>query len=107
MISQIHRCFCREFIEVNRRPNNSRIISKLLDAVSLVFLRMYTRYKEGDIRTKREIISLIFPEKICFDGNECRTFRVNEAARFMFMITSALHNKKTGKEMIYHSFPVL
>ena len=86
-----------ELTEANGRPNNSRTVSKLLDAASLVLSRLDILYQEGDIRTKREIISSIFPEKICFDGNECRTFRVNEAARFMFMINSELQNKKNRK----------
>lgn len=96
-----------ELTEANGKPNNSRTVSKMLDAASLVLSRLDILYQEGDIRTKREIISSIFPEKICFDGNECRTFRVNEAARFMFMIIASYRIKKTGKEVICHSFPVL
>lgn len=67
-----------ELTEANGRPNNSQTVSKLMDAPSLVLSPLDILYQEGVIRTKREIISLIFPEKIYFDGNECRTFRVND-----------------------------
>ncbi|MUV05395.1 recombinase family protein [Flavobacterium rakeshii] len=86
-----------ELTDKSDQQNNSRTISKLLDSAVHALSRLHTLYKEGDIRKKREIISSIFPEKICFDGNECRTFRVNEAARFMFLINSNLQNKKDQK----------
>lgn len=86
-----------ELTDKSDQQNNSRTISKLLDSAVHALSRLDTLYKEGDIRKKREIISSIFPEKICFDGNECRTFRVNEAARFMFLINSNLQNKKDQK----------
>lgn len=86
-----------ELTDTTGQENNSRTISKLLDSAVHALSRLDVLYKEGDIRKKREIISSIFPEKICFDGTQYRTFRVNEAARFMFLINSELQNKKDRK----------
>ncbi|WP_081621332.1 recombinase family protein [Flavobacterium rivuli] len=87
-----------ELSEASGRQNNSRTISNLLNVAVNVLSRLDLIYKEGDIRKKREIISSIFPEKICFDGTEYRTFRVNEAARLMFLFNSELWNKKNRKK---------
>jgi site-specific DNA recombinase len=46
---------------------------------------------------KREILSSIFPEKLVFEKNKCRTPRLNEVLHHMLQIDSKIQNKKTGQ----------
>lgn len=54
-------------------------------------------YINGGVSEKQVIISSIFPEKIYFSGNKCRTQRVNEVLRSILLINSDLENKKSGQ----------
>ncbi|MEN5133119.1 recombinase family protein [Elizabethkingia anophelis] len=58
-------------------------------------------YDSGDIETKREIIGLIFPDKLKFDGKNYRTTKMDILARHIFQINSDLDkNKKRKSEQI-------
>jgi len=54
-------------------------------------------YFNGGISEKQAIISSIFPEKIYFSGNKCRTQRINEVLSNMLLINNGLGNKKSGQ----------
>ena len=43
-------------------------------------------YLAGSTKKKREIIGSIFPEKLCFDKNNSRTARINEAVRLIYTL---------------------
>lgn len=60
-------------------------------------------YETAGIEKKREVIGSMFPEKLTFDGFGVRTSRINEAARFIYMITSDLQSqKKRTNENLFH-----
>jgi site-specific DNA recombinase len=61
-------------------------------------------YKEGEIETKRSIVGSIFPEKIAFDGKQCRTARMNVVAKYIFQSFSTLCDKKNRKNEINFHF---
>ncbi|MTD67652.1 recombinase family protein [Flavobacterium sp. LC2016-13] len=69
-------------------------IKKNLDDALNTLSRLSTVYKEGDIETKRYVISSIYPEKLYFDGSTYRTPRVNVIARCILLINNALLHKK-------------
>ena len=54
-------------------------------------------YVQSDVTDKQKLISSIFPEKISFDGDKCRTTRINDVLRCILQIDSDLGNKKSGQ----------
>jgi len=44
-------------------------------------------YSEDEIKTRRDIIGSIFPEKLEFDGKTYRTARMNAITNYIFQIT--------------------
>lgn len=72
-------------------------VDKLIDKAVSTLSQLDVLYTEATVTRKREIISSIFPEKLCFDGNEYRTFRVNEAARLIYQINNELGEIKNRK----------
>ena len=51
----------------------------------------------ADPKQKREILSSIFPEKIIFDGKNCRTPRLNEVLYQILLIDNNLGENKNGQ----------
>ena len=54
------------------------------------------RYSEADAKGKINLLGSIFPEMIEFDGNKCRTHRINEAALLCFNVDAAFSGKRKG-----------
>jgi len=54
-------------------------------------------YKNSEIHHKKELISSIFPEYLEFDGEKCRTPRINDVLRFILQIDKDLPKNKTGQ----------
>jgi site-specific DNA recombinase len=82
------------------------IQTKLENALNAVS-NISNRYKQGDIETKRIIASSIYPKKPEFDGTEFRTDEMNSIAKYIFLINSALHNKKNRHRIIENLMSVL
>ncbi|MEN9907993.1 MAG: hypothetical protein RLZZ540_1142 [Bacteroidota bacterium] len=60
-------------------------------------------YEEGGIKTKRDIIGSIFPEKLEFDGKTYRTARMNVIVHRIFQIDNELcGNKKRRNDCDNH-----
>jgi hypothetical protein len=78
-------------------------IDKLLSKGVDNLLKLDTIYEMGNIEKKREVISSMYPEKLTFDGFVLRTFRINEAVRYIYMINSEIGgNKKRTNEKKSH-----
>ncbi|WP_316795627.1 recombinase family protein [Pedobacter agri] len=60
-------------------------------------------YKHGDIQIKRAIASSIYPKKIEFDGSGFRTDEMNSIAKYIFLATSALEQKKNRHQIVKNS----
>ncbi|GAA4334475.1 recombinase family protein [Flaviaesturariibacter amylovorans] len=54
-------------------------------------------YNRADIHQKKDILGSIFPEKLHFSKNECRTARINEALRLILAMDAGSRHKKTGQ----------
>jgi hypothetical protein len=54
-------------------------------------------YGEANLRQKIAILGSTFPEKIFFDGQNCRTQRINEFLALGLLIDRDLHKTKTGQ----------
>jgi site-specific DNA recombinase len=55
-------------------------------------------FKNGDNVQKRKIIGSIFPEKIVFDGENCRTKNINTLISLKLNLDKAFEQKKIGKK---------
>jgi len=63
-------------------------------------------YKEGDIELKLQIIGLIYPEKLLFDGNAYRIPRINVISQSILLINNVLFENKKGIKKIYLLYPL-
>ncbi|TCZ64586.1 recombinase family protein [Flaviaesturariibacter aridisoli] len=54
-------------------------------------------YGKADIQQKKDILGSIFPEKLLFSKNECRTARINEVLRLILAMDAGFGHKKTGQ----------
>lgn len=78
-------------------------IDKLVEEALEVTTNLGKLYREGTSGTKRSIIGSIFPEKIFFDGIQCRTTRLNTIVGYIFQTTSELcKNKNRKNELNFH-----
>ena len=64
-------------------------------------------YKEGGIKTKREIIGSIFPEKLEFDGKIYRTARMNVIVHRIFQVDNELCGDKKRRNDYFNHFSCL
>lgn len=54
-------------------------------------------YSKSQIADKQKLLSSIFPENFYFDGEKCRTTRINDVLRCILQIDNDLSNKKSGQ----------
>jgi hypothetical protein len=79
-------------------------VEKSLDRALKYIESIPKMYSEGEIRTRRDIIGSIFPEKLEFDGKTYRTTRMNVIADYIFQINNGLLQKKEQDKRKYISF---
>ena len=79
-------------------------INKLLDKAFNAMIRIDVIYKNGTVTDKRAIIGSIYPEKICFDGSQYRTERMNSVIQHIYQINSNLQKQKNGKSEKFSHF---
>jgi hypothetical protein len=53
-------------------------------------------FENGTVKEKREIVGLIFPENLTFNGSFCRTAGLNEAVRQIYLIEKELQENENG-----------
>ena len=58
--------------------------------------KLDTLYKEISLERKSRLLGSIFPEKLIFENNKCRTTNLNQAILLYLYIDKGLRNKKTG-----------
>ncbi|GAA4924699.1 recombinase family protein [Mucilaginibacter defluvii] len=78
-------------------------LEECLDKALIALKSLQVRYLEGDTSKKRQLIGSMYPEKLCFDGNEYRTAKVNEAARLIYLINSKLDETKKRTKLDFSS----
>jgi hypothetical protein len=82
-------------------------VEKSLDRALKYIESIPKMYSEGEIRTRRDIIGSIFPEKLEFDGKTYRTTRMNVIANYIFQITNVLPQNKNRKNDNFNHFSCL
>lgn len=70
-----------------------KIIEKAVSSLS----QLDILYTKANVTGKRQIISSIYPEKLCFDGLQYRTSRINDAVNLIYQINNELRAKKDRK----------
>jgi site-specific DNA recombinase len=58
-------------------------------------------YVSSTTEVKRKIISSIFPEKLIFENNQCRTHKMNEAVKLIYFGNMAFEDNKKGKTSFF------
>ncbi len=74
-------------------------IDKLIYKAVSTLSHLDSIYTEAAVTKKREIIGSIYPEKLCFDGLQYRTTRINEAVQLIYDTTNelgAIKNRKSS-----------
>ncbi|HVW94380.1 MAG TPA: recombinase family protein [Mucilaginibacter sp.] len=82
-------------------------INVLIDKVLRSFVGLDERFKNADIKKKRQMVCSLFPEKVEFDGERYRTPRPNLAAEAILLINRELKGNKKGKEAYYKSLSLM
>lgn len=75
------------------RSDNSEK-SALLDKAVQVIYNLGNHYTEADVKSKMQILGSIFPEMIEFDGEKCRTTKINEALALCLSIDRGFSENK-------------
>ncbi len=78
-------------------------LSDCIDKALTNLSRLQIAYSEGDTTVKRSIIGSIYPEKLCFDGTDYRTAKINEAAQLIYLINNKLEAKKNRTKLDFSS----
>jgi site-specific DNA recombinase len=55
-------------------------------------------YQHSNVEQKQQLLGSIFPEKLDFDGNKCRTIRINEVLGHILLIDNKIKSKKKGTD---------
>ncbi|GAA4445141.1 recombinase family protein [Ravibacter arvi] len=77
--------------------NNETNFEQLLNAGLNNLLKLDYVYQKADMPRKQEIISSIFPEKLHFENETVRTFKVNEVVNAIYLIDNNLQVNKKGQ----------
>jgi site-specific DNA recombinase len=59
-----------------------------------ILVNFKKHYQHSDVAQKQQLLGSIFPEKIDFDGSQCRTTRINEVLAHILLIDSKVKSKK-------------
>ena len=81
---------------ITNKPKQAEQGSKLQKGISTI-IDAYAIYKKSSVVEKQRLISSIFPEKIEFSNNSCRTPRVNDLLQYMLLKENWLSEIKKGQ----------
>ena len=83
--------------ELERLSKTDHLYKEWLKRGVNYFSNLKGYYKTLSVEAKQQLLCSIFPEKFDFDGNKCRTTRVNEVLRYILQIDSELTKHKRGQ----------
>jgi site-specific DNA recombinase len=79
---------------VTNQPDDfNAILKRGLDNI----YRLSEIYETGSIMEKRQVIGLVYPEKLVYDGDQLRTTRINEAVRLIYTLDKELAENEKGQ----------
>jgi site-specific DNA recombinase len=82
--------------QITELPKDTKTVERITQKGLDNLIRLDQLYENGTIKEKREIVGSIFPENLCFNGEQYRTTRLNEAVRQIYLIESGLDQNKNG-----------
>lgn len=85
-------------IVTNNRDKTKDTLEGLKEAINL-FKDLPKALKSMEISEKHEILSSIFPEKLKFDGKNCRTLKSSEVLDLILTIDKGFEDKKKGTNL--------
>ena len=56
-----------------------------------------TIYSKMDVSSKQRLIQVIFPDKLSYDSEKCRTGKLNEFLALVLMTSNKLQEGKAGR----------
>jgi len=77
--------------------NIGKGLKKSLEKGVGVLSNIGSMFKNADLSDKRRIVSSIFPENLYFDGEKCRTSRINEVLRLILLIDNGNREQENGQ----------
>jgi len=83
--------------ELERLSKTDHLYKEWLKRGVNYFSNLKGYYKTLSVDAKQQLLCSILPEKFDFDGNKCRTTRVNEVLRYILQIDRELAKHKRGQ----------
>ena len=80
--------------ELNSLEVDTKDKTALLKKALGVITEMGTLYSKADSKAKIKLLGSIFPEMLEFDGNKCRTTKINEAVALCLSIDKGFSKNK-------------
>ncbi len=84
-------------LELNNLLEHNLAFEKKMERALNDFRDVATLYQIRLLGDKASLIGSIFPEKLSFDGKQCRTTRINEVLRLALSIDKGFGKNKTGQ----------
>ena len=73
-------------LDLPGRSGELKTIENLLNLLTERYTNILQFYKNQDIEAKRHLISSMYPENLCFDGTQHRTFYLSEPLSLILLI---------------------
>ena len=86
-------------IEIGEKKIMANNFEKNLEYASMQISNLGGMYRSFELDRKVQLVSSIFPQKISFDGNKCRTEKINEVIRLAYLSDKGSKENKT--EQLY------
>jgi site-specific DNA recombinase len=62
-------------------------------------------YENAGVEGKRYLVGMLYPEKLTYSEEECRTTKMNEAAELIYLKNKKLQAKKKGQKSLLKTLP--
>lgn len=83
--------------KLNEGTQIDLVFKKWVASSSNMFTNMSNYYKASDTEGKQQLLKTIFPSKLYFHNNKCRTLKMNDFLLEMLLKDNQLDSKKRGQ----------
>ena len=90
-------------LDLPGRSGELKTIENLLNVLTERYTNILQFYKNQDIEAKRHLISSMYPENLCFDGTQHRTFYLSEPLSLILLINTNLDGIKKGEKLCFNN----
>ena len=85
--------------DLPNRNGEIKTVHALMEKLVIRHINLLDYFKNQDIETKRQLISSMYPENLCFDGTEHRTLYLSEPLSLILQVNSMLQGIKKGEKL--------